>query len=302
MQGISQTLAGRVAVLELDPLTAGEATGAVAEAAVTKVLERVFSAGPSARRVRGKPARTVGLDDWLLRGGFPEIRLHPRVDRMLWLSSYVQTYIERDVRDLLRVGDLDAFTRFLGLVAARSGTILNMTDLARDVGVSGPTVKSWLSVLEASHLVYLLRPHARNLGKRLVKSPKVYLIDPGLVTYLTGLHTREAMVQGPTAGTLVETAVVSEWVKLFRQRGERPPLYYFRTSDGDEVDLVIEYDGKVYGLEIKATATPRPEHGAQLAKWMAASGRGARGAVACRVDAPMALRPGLRAVPWSPDL
>jgi hypothetical protein len=302
MQGVSQTLAGRIAVLELDPLTAGETTGAASEPSIAKVLDRVFAGGPSTARARRAAKRTVALDDWLLRGGFPEIRLHPRVDRVLWLSSYVQTYIERDVRDLLRVGDLDAFARFLGLVAARSGTILNMTDLARDVGVTGPTVKNWLSVLEASHLVYLLRPHTRNLGKRLVKSPKVYLTDPGLVTYLTGLHTRDAIRQGPTAGALVETAVVSEWVKLFRQRGERPPLYYFRSSGGDEVDLVIEYDGKLHGLEIKSTATPRPEHGEQLAKWIAASGRGTRGAVACRVEAPMALRPGIRAVPWSPDL
>lgn len=301
MQGISQTLAGRVAILELDPLSAGEALRRPAEPSMRAILRRIFGEAPPGRRLGSHGKRQMSLEKWLLRGGFPEIRLRPRVDRALWLSSYVQTYLERDVRDLLRVGDLEAFGRFLGLVAARHGTLLNMADLARDAGVTGPTAKSWLSVLQASHLVYLLRPHFRNLGKRLVKSPKLYVTDPGLVTYLTGLHTFEAAMQGPSSGALIEGAVVAEWVKLFRQRGERPPLSFFRSSGGDEVDLIIEYDGRSYGLEIKATATPRPQHGEALARWLAATGSGARGAVACRVDVPVALRPGIRAVPWSPE-
>jgi predicted AAA+ superfamily ATPase len=302
MHGVSQSLAGRIAILELDPFTVGEAMQRPAEPSMAQILARVFGDAPKPQRGKLPAKRVIALDDWLLRGGFPQIRSHPKVDRALWLSSYVQTYLERDVRDLLQVGDLETFGRFLGLVAARSGTLLNMTDLARDVGVSGPTIKTWLSVLEASHLIFLLRPHFRNLGKRLVKSPKLYVLDPGLVTYLTGLHTAAAIMQGPSAGALVETAVVSEWVKLFRQRGERPPLYFYRSSAGDEVDLVIDFDGQSYGLEIKATATPKPEHAAQLAKWLEASGPGARGALACRVDASMALRSRIRAVPWSPEL
>lgn len=302
MQGVSQTLAGRVAVLELDPLTVGEASLRPAEPKAAQILARVFGDKPDAPAPRSAALRAPSLDNWLLRGSFPEIRLHAKVDRELWLSSYVQTYLERDVRELINVGDLDTFSRFLGLVAARTATILNMTDLARDVGVTGPTIKSWLSVLEASHLIYLLRPHHRNLGKRLVKSPKVYMLDLGLASYLTGLHTASAIAQGPSAGALVESAVVAEWVKLFRQRGERPPLYYYRSSAGDEVDLIIEYDGCVHGLEIKATATPRPEHAAQLAKWLDASGPTARGVLACRVTTSTALRPRIRTVPWSPEL
>ena len=130
------------------------------------------------------------------------------------------------MRDLLPVGDLGAFGRFVALVAARTGTLLNMTDLARDAGVTAPTVKRWLSVLEASQVVYLLRPFHSNLGKRITKSPKVYLMDPALAGFLMGLQSREALLGGPTAGALVETAVVTEWVKAFRQPGEPPALFH----------------------------------------------------------------------------
>ena len=293
MRGISQTLAGRVAVLTLDPLSVGEAMGWGGRTGVDARISTVF--GGRAVRPPGAPP---DLGDWLLRGAFPEPRLRPEVDRRLWCASYVQTYLERDVRDLLQVGDLDAFGRFLGLVAARTGSLLNMTDLGRDVGVAGPTVRRWLSVLEATQLVYLLRPYHRNFGKRLVKSPKCYLLDLGLATYLLGLHTPEAIVRGPSAGALFETAVVAEWVKAFRQAGEQPALFFWRASGGDEVDLVIERDGRLHGLEIKATATPTPRHAEGLARWMALAGPETRGAVACAVREAGPLSRGVRAVPW----
>ena len=164
--------------------------------------------------------------------------------------------------------------------------------------MTAPTVRSWLSVLEASHIVYLLQPFHANFGKRLVKSPKLYLLDAALMAFLIGLHSDTSMLAGPSAGALVETAVVGEWVKAFHQAGLRPPLSFYRSSGGDEVDLVIEYDGELYGLEIKATSTPTPHHSDGLVKWMALAGERAHGAVACRVDAPRSLRPGVRAVPW----
>ncbi|MFZ5470695.1 MAG: ATP-binding protein [Myxococcota bacterium] len=296
MRDVSQTLAGRIAVLTLDPFSVSETLG-IGALDVDECLSRIFGGKAAPTKVR---AGRKALADWLLRGGFPEIRLHPRADRHLWLSSYVQTYLERDVRDLLRVGDLRSFGRFLGLVAARSGTLLNMADLGRDAGVTGPTAKSWLSVLEASQLVYLLRPHHASFGKRLVKSPKLYLLDTGLVTYLTGIHSAEAALQSASAGALVETAVVAEWVKLFRQNGEQPPLTFWRSSAGDEVDLVIERGGQLYGLEVKATSTPTPYHANGLSRWLDLAGASAKGALACNVSRPLALRPQLRAVPWHP--
>ena len=297
MRGVSQTLAGRVAVLTLDPLTVAEAVARPASrnagAAVRRVFARPGTAGGAARR---RPA-TPDLADWLLRGGYPEPRLGRRVDRQLWFASYVQTYLERDVRDLLQVGDLRAFQRFTTLAAARTGTLLNLADLARDVGVSPPTANRWLSVLEASQIVYLLRPYHRHFGKRLTKAPKLFFVDPGLAAFLAGLNDRAALLHGPMLGALTETAVVSEWVKLFHGAGLQPPLYFWRARDL-EVDLLIEWGQRLWALEVKATATPTPHHADALVRWLALAGPDARGVVACQVARPTALRPGVHAVPW----
>jgi len=294
MQGISQTLAGRIAILTLEPLSVAEALGTPSRASIDRIVERVFT--PS--RKAGDAGIAVDLGDWLLRGGYPEPRLNPEVDRALWFASYVQTYLERDVRDLVRVGDLSAFNRFVALVAARTGSILNLSELGRDAGVSAPTVRQWLSVLEASELVYLLKPYFKNFGKRIVKSPKLYFLDPGIVTFLLGFHAAEAILQGPSIGPLLETAVVSEWLKALRHRGERPELYYWKSSSGEEVDLVFERNGRLHGIEVKATATPMPKHAAALEKWVALAGENARGVLACRVEEPQALSRRTRVVPW----
>jgi predicted AAA+ superfamily ATPase len=210
----------------------------------------------------------------------------------------VQTYLQRDVRDLAQVADLGAFGRFLALVGARSGCVLNMAELSREVGISGPTAKRWLSILETSQLVFLLKPYHRNYGKRLRKSPKLYLLDPGLVTFLLGLHTKEAVLQGPSLGALAETAVVCEWLKACRQLGEQPGLYYWQSSTVAEVDLIVDRAGILYAIEVKATATPTPHHAAGLARWLELAGPSARAALACRVEQPQVLRPGIRAIPW----
>jgi hypothetical protein len=238
----------------------------------------------------------VDLADGILRGTYPEPRLRTEVDRQFWLSSYTQTYLERDVRDLTQVGDLVAFQQFLRLAASRTGTLVSYAELGREVGVTAPTAKRWLSVLQASQIVHLVPPYHRNLGKRVRKSPKLYFLDVGLASYLMGLHDREAILHGPAFGALVETAVVSEWIKAFRTRGEQPAIAFWRSSAGQEVDIVIERGGSVYGIEVKATATPAPGHAASLAGWLELSG--ARGALVCRVPSPRALRPGIRAVPW----
>jgi predicted AAA+ superfamily ATPase len=294
MRGVSQSLAGRVAVLSLDPLSAGEAGGAPEATPPDRLLARVFGPGRRGPHPRTPPDAA----DWLLRGGYPEPRLNRRVDREIWFASYVQTYLERDVRDLLRVTDLESFRRFLFLAATRTGQLLNLAELGGELGVSAPTVRQWLSVLQTSQVVYLLRPYHRNLGKRIRKSPKLYFMDVGLATFLLGLHSRPAVLQGPSLGPLLETAVVAEWVKAFRGSGLEPPLSFWRASDGREVDLVIEYGGRVHAVEVKATATPVPAHAANLATFAGLAGSGTRTALACRIDTAAALRPGVRAVPW----
>ena len=292
MRGASQTMSGRVAVLRLDSLSAGEVAGSP-KRSVDDVLDRVFSPA-----TRGEARPVPSVTDWLLRGGFPEPRLNAAVDRQLWFGSYVQTYLERDVRDLAQVADLEAFRRFVMLLGSRTATVLNMAHLGRDAGISGPTAKRWLSVLETSGLVFRLPPYHRSFGKRIRRSPKVYVLDPGLATFLLGLHSAEAVQQGPSFGQLVETAVVSEWVKLFHQNGEAPTLSYWQSNTTAEVDLIVERNGKLYGIEVKATATPQLRHGDGIASWLDLVGSTARGVLACNIGRPTALRREIRAVPW----
>jgi uncharacterized protein len=297
MQGVTQTLAGRVAVLSLGPLTVAETQKKRSHDSLGELLARVFeSTAEDAKERRTDPEADLG--EWVLRGGFPEPRLHAEVDRDIWFSSYVQTYLERDVRDLRQVGNLDMFSRFLALVATRTGGLLNLAELGREAGVSAPTARQWLSVLEAGQVVCLLPPYHRNLGKRVRRSPKLYLCDLGLAGFLQGLHTRSAILEGPSLGALAETAVVAEWWQTVRNFGSRPAFFYWQSSTGSEVDLVLEHDGNVYGIEVKATATPTPRHAVGLAKWRALAGPTTRAVLACRVERPMALAPGVRAVPW----
>lgn len=293
MQGVSQTLAGRVAVLDLLPLSVDEVAGFDA-LPFDDLLDATLVA-PNAELWR---SGGVEASRWLLRGGYPEPCLDQRIDRSLWLASYIQTYLQRDVRDLVQVGDLDQFARFVKFVADRSGRLLNLDELGREAGVSGPTAKRWLSVLQASHLAITLPSHHRNFGKRLRKAPKLHLVDPGLHTFLLGLHDEEPLRQGPSFGSVLESAVVGEWRKAALHRGEPVEFSHWRTAAGDEVDLIIERNQRVYGIEVKATATPRPEHATGLRRWLDLAGPNAHGVVACLIDAPQPLGDRVHAVPW----
>jgi predicted AAA+ superfamily ATPase len=191
-----------------------------------------------------------------LRSSFPELSLHPQMNFEAWYGSYLQTYLERDVRTLYNVGSLREFQRFLQLLVTRCSQVLNLNSLASDLGVAVNTIKRWLSILEASQIIYFLMPYYRNLGKRITKSPKIYFLDSGLVCYLTGLRTKEHLLKGPLAGPLFENFCIQEIVKRFFNQGLRANLYYLRTHNGVEVDLIIEQKGTVFPLEIKLTKTP----------------------------------------------
>ncbi len=294
LQGTSESLAGRIAILTLLPLAAGEIQRrARAQEPVEKALGRLFEARRTAARSR------PDLAPWLLRGGFPQLWSQRGLDRQLWLASYVQTYLERDVRSVLGVRDLGAFQTFLRLAAARTSQVLNLADLARDMGVSPPTVRQWLSVLEASHQVLLLRPHFENLGKRLVKTPKLYWLDTGIVCFLLGLHDEQSVLRGPMAGPLFETAIVAEFAKAFHHRGRPPALWFWRSHEGLEVDLLVELGGKLHPVEIKATATPRPAHAEGILRWRALAGEKAgSGLLVAQAEEASSLAPGVRVLPW----
>lgn len=223
MRGVSESMAGRAAILQLWPLATTET-----------------------------PRVT------LLRGGFPEAIARPRA-APLWFASYVQTYLERDVRSIVGVRDLATFRRFLALVASRHGQILNKTDLASPLGMSVPGIRKWLDVLEATQQILIVPPYFENVGKRLVKSPRVYISDSGLACHLLGIESDAELARSPFAGAIFEGMVASEIVKGQANSGRRRELYFFRDHRGLEVDFVIPgRAGALSLVEAKATRTVRP--------------------------------------------
>jgi len=194
----------------------------------------------------------------LLRGGYPEPVANPQRDISLWHTSYAQTYLERDVRSLRQIGDLTQFQNFLRALAARNAQLLNLTDLSRELGIAVNTVKAWLSVLEATFQIILLRPYFANVGKRLVKTPKVYFTDTGTLCHLAGLRTADQAAAGVLGGAILETVVVAEIVKGCWNRGQEPQIWFWRTAAGAEVDVVVQAEGNLIPIEAKLSATPNP--------------------------------------------
>jgi hypothetical protein len=248
-QHISETLAGRAAMLSLLPLSLRE---------IHREIHRPlpWEQGPVTH------SETEGMFDttwrYMLRGGYPELWAEPGRDARLWHSSYVQTYLERDVRSLRQVADLTQFQSFLRALGARHGQLFNMSEMARELGLAVNTIKAWLSVLETSYQITILRPFYRNAGKRLVKSPKVYFTDPGILCYLAGIGTREQALGSPLGGPLFEGVVLGELIKTQVNRGQAPSAYFWRTAAGAEVDIVVEHAGRYIPIEAKLSSTPRP--------------------------------------------
>jgi len=246
---VTETLAGRTAILKLLPMSQNEAAGLTDDS-----LPWERNAGHSDRII----LPLTQLWDSLIKGFYPELILKPHLDCGLWHESYIQTYLERDVRSIRQVGDLVLFQSFIRSLAARSGQLLNLSDISRDLGIAANTAKHWLSVLEASFMVIILRPYFENAGKRLVKSPKIYFTDTGILCYLLGYTKSEHAIAGPMAGAIFETAVVGELYKRYLNRGKSPRLYFWRTSAGIEVDVLTDTGNKLIPIEIKHSATARP--------------------------------------------
>ncbi|MDI7774736.1 ATP-binding protein [Asticcacaulis sp. EMRT-3] len=252
MHGISETLAGRIAILDLIGLSQTERDDrAVAQSPFLPTLDWIEKARP-------QPSSSAVLDVYhtIWTGSFPAIALNPDMPRDIFYSSYIQTYIQRDVRDLTRVGDEVAFARFLRAAAARTGQLINYADMARDVDVDQKTIKAWLSILETSGLVFMLQPYHNNITNRLVKTPKLYFLDTGLCAYLTQWSTPEALEAGAMSGAILETYMLAEILKSYWNRGKVGNFYFYRDRDQREVDLLISQDGKLYPIEFKKTMTP----------------------------------------------
>jgi len=287
MEGIGQSLAGRVAHFELLPLGWSELTGFVDR----QPWKSVRGEG------RGEKP-TSSTAEILQRGLYP--RIHDKgLIAHRWLDDYVRTYVERDVRSLSQVADLSQFTLLLRLLATQAGSLLNMATLATQVGVSIPTTKRWLGILETSGIVFLLQPHHANFGKRLVKTPKPYFVDSGLLCLLLGIREAGHLVTHPLRGHVFENFVVSEFRKLFLHNGQRAPLYFWRDSHGMEIDLLVEDGTELLPIEIKSTATWRPDLELPIRKWLALSGRpDSTGTVVYDGDAVHGSRAQVRTCPW----
>jgi predicted AAA+ superfamily ATPase len=226
MKNITESLAGRCAVLQLYPLSYSEIHAVKQYDNTTDI-------------------------DFILKGGYPKLWSEPQTVKEIFFSSYIATYIERDVRNIINIGKIRDFERFFRALAIRSSQIVSYSDLARDVGVAVSTIKEWMSVLWASNQIFFLEPYYRNLGKRLIKSPKVYITDVGLLCFLLNIKDHDDLMHSPLLGQIWETYVVCQLMIQYSFKGLKAGMYYWRTRDGSEVDVIMEHGGKIIALEIK---------------------------------------------------
>lgn len=252
MREVAESLAGRVGIVHLLGLSRREQDGQADR-------HGPFMPAPddlAARLGDAVPLPLPELYRRIWRGAYPALISDPGLDRDLYFSSYVQTYLQRDVRDLARVGDETAFLRFVRACAARTAQLLNVTELARDADVAPNTARHWLSVLETSGIVFLLQPYHTNVTKRLVKTPKIYFLDTGLCSWLTGWTSSEALEAGAVSGAMLETWILVEILKSWWHRGKQAPFYFYRDKDKQEIDLLIVRDDAIHPLEFKKSTSP----------------------------------------------
>lgn len=272
MHTISESLAGRAILFDLAPFC-------YAELDESKTLASI-----------------------LWTGLYPEPEQYPD-KRALWLRSYLQTYLERDIRKLGNVSDLNSFESLVNVCAAKHSQELNVAALSRTTGVASLTAKKWIGLLESCYLLYLLRPFHSNLGKRIVKSAKLYFMDSALAGYLTRQPSAEAMLAGSMGGSFFEGFIVAEAVKCFYNRGKRPDLYFWRSHDGLEVDLIIQIGQRLYPIEIKSTATPKVEFMAPVNQFKKIATKAslsvADGLLVCQAPARAPLPNGNQCIPWT---
>lgn len=248
IKNLGDTLAGRIGIVELLPFCVAENKDAIRNTEKFSDAQSYFVHA-------------------CLRGSFPEIVVHKNINADFWYSAYLQTYLERDVRAIYNIGNLRDFQRFMQLLAARCSQILNLSSLSSELGIAVNTIKRWLSVLEANRIIYLLMPYYQNLGKRITKSPKVYFLDCGLLCYLLSLKDKDYLLKGPMAGALFENFCVQETIKYRFNRGIRIGLFYLRTHNGLEVDMIIERNRQLFPIEFKLTKTPNQAMGEQIKRF-----------------------------------
>ena len=250
MQGIRESLAGRIAILDMMGLSYRE----ICDRPSGKAFLPDMNLSKKVPAV--SPLTTLELFTHIWNGSFPRVLANPKINKKRFYASFIQTYIARDVRDFYRIENELSFYNFLTAVAARTGELLNYTNLANDVHIDNRTAKLWLEVLERSGVIQLLYPYSKSITKRIVKSPKVYFLDTGLACYLTNWTSPESLMTGAQSGHMLETWVFGEILKSYRHNGETPNIFFYRDSNGKEIDFLIEQDMTLYPMEVKKTAMP----------------------------------------------
>ena len=248
MKNVSESLAGRVAIFDMLPLSFNE---------INLSIKEPFNPEIDVLKKRVNNKRTIKeVFESIFIGGLPKYVLEKGIDRDLYFQSYINTYIERDISLLEQVGKLDEFRTFVTYMAANTAQELKYDSISKVVGVSVPTIKEWVTILERSGLIYILRPYSSNLSKRLVKTPKCYFLDTGLASYLTSWPNAETLLNGSSAGAFFETYVFTEILKGYVNAGKRPNIYYYRDVDKKEIDLLIVGPNCIYPIEIKMSKSP----------------------------------------------
>jgi predicted AAA+ superfamily ATPase len=279
MQGVSETLAGRIAIFDLFPF------------GITELPQHLRSA----------LKEDLAMAAQLIRGFYPELNVHQDLDRDRWFSSYIATYLERDVRNIKQIADLTKFQTFISLLASRAGGLLNLSEIAKEGGITQPTARAWLTILQSTYIVNLLQPWHRNISKRVVKTPKLYFTDTGLLCHLLGIDTAERFFKSGEKGRLFENMIVMETRKRLSVRSERTNLYFYRTAAGVEIDLLIERGEVFKACEIKLAKTPDRSLAANLIRFQADHGF-AKGMLLTLQDFPLPIRDDITSLNWQTGL
>ena len=292
MKDVSESLAGRIGIINLLGLSLREIKQIDFNEPFLPTEEYI-----NKRKEKEKSISYGEIWDIIHKGSMPAL-YQPESDFDMFYSAYVSTYIERDVRSLTQVGDTISFLKFMTALASRIGQLLNLNNIASEVGISITTAQRWLSILVSSNIVYILEPYYNNIMKRAIKTPKIYFLDTGLAAYLTKWKTAEVLEAGVMAGNFFENFVVVEIIKSYYNKGElRPPVYFYRDKEKREIDLIIEENGKLYPIEIKKTAKPSKE---MIDNFKAIEGvkEIGDGAIICMYDRVMSLDEKNRIIPY----
>ncbi len=250
MSGVSESLSGRVSIINMLGFSNREIYDDAFDKPFIPTLEYLTT------RNTKIPADIKTIWERIHKGSMPKLYEDTSMDWGKYYSDYLNTYLERDIHKLENIGDTLSFLQFITALASRTGELLNMQSIAKEVGVSAPTIKRWISILQKSNIIYLLHPFSLNANKRIVKTPKVYFMDTGLVCYLCKWLTPESLINGAQSGNIYETFVISEIIKSYYNHGIEPNIYYYRDTDGQEVDLLFFQDGTLFPIEIKKTSSP----------------------------------------------